>query len=537
MIIGNKLEKNITALVVSFLREDHLAYCLNTLRKQYPNIKIVVGDNGGYHDKKKKICKKYNAEYNKLPYDCGICVGRNRLIDKIDTKYVLVGDDDFYYDKDAKIVEMAKLLEKTDFDLVGGRVKIRGNVHNYQGYMKHEAGRLLYKKLELKDFKKENIRYKPCDITFNFFVAKKEALTDVKWDEKIKVAYEHSSFFIKFKEKGYKVAFTPDSVVGHKPKHIKMKPKRDKKYRKHRGRKTDKTRFFEKFRLHYAVDMNGNKAYRDRETDIDFLITTMLRPNCLERLLKSIAEYYPLAKITIADQGKKFNSQGYKNMWKLMFKKGMKIKPTAWNMPFDCGLSVARNKLVNETKKPYVLILEDDFIFTGDSDILKFKEIMETDPKIGVVGGKVIRGKQELHYEHKWERDGDKIKHIHDGNNWEYKKGIKCKETGSVLNFALMRREIFKDVKWNEDIKIAGEHSAFYIDLDKTDWKVYYTPEVSIKSKREEKENPQYRKLRKRDKFLKRLFKQYNFKKVVHTNGRVMEYDPEEDKIIKYRNK
>jgi len=525
-----------TAIVVSFYRWKYLEKYLESFRNQYPEQRIIVGDNGGKHKKKKKICKKYNAEYNKLPFDCGLCVARNRLVKKVKTKYTFIGDDDFYFDGRGNLKKMVELLEATDLDLIGGRIEEGGKIRNYQGYMEYDNRRLLYQRLELKNFKKEvGIKYKECDITFNSFIARTEMLKSVKWDENIKVAYEHSSFFLDIKKEGYKVAFTPDSVIVHKPNSVRLLPKEKKKYRKYRGRKQDKKRFFEKYNLRFAKDMGGRLDFFKRETidDIDFIIVTFLRKEALRKLLFSIARSYPFAKITIADQGRDFNTQEYKKLWSDLYDEGLQVKPTAYNLDFDCGLSKARNFLVKYTDRKYVLLLDDDLTFTEETDISKFKKILEKEKEAGIVGG-VVKEKngQEIHYEHRWKRDGKDLWHIPDGEKWKEIEGIRCKETGSVLNFALMRREMLDYVKWDEELKIGGEHTDFMLRVKETDWKIFYTPEVSVKTTREENSR-EYKNLRKRKKFLKRLLKKRGLKRIIYLNKRV--YELSDNKLKKYR--
>ena len=181
------------------------------------------------------------------------------------TEFVLVGDDDFMYSKEAEVDRMVKFLEShKEFDLIGGRIFERGQIRNYQGFMQKQGDLLRYHKLDLDqcvEDRKTGLHYQACDLTFNFFVARHDAIKDVRWDEKIKVAYEHSDWFLNAKEHHIRVAFTSDAVVIHKPK---LQKQVDDEYFKFRNRKSDREYFFKKHKITKAIDMN------DRSDEIKF---------------------------------------------------------------------------------------------------------------------------------------------------------------------------------------------------------------------------------------------------------------------------
>jgi len=255
---------------------------------------------------------------------------------------------------------------------------------------------------------------------------------------------------------------------------------------------------------------------------IDFLATTIMRPKCVRRLLTSINKWYPEAKITVADQNKeKHDFYNEYNVNQVL------------NLDYDVGLSKARNRMVEETSEPYVLIMDDDFIFDKKAQIEKFLKIMKSDPKIGVVGGVTGKDNNTWEFTHRWEIKDNTIYQVDDNDNWEQIKGIKCKKTGSVINFALIRREIFKDVKWDERFKISGEHSDFYLQLKETDWKVYFTPEVKCQTRREK--SGEYGRMRKRKQFFKKFLEKYNVKRMINTSGLVKEWDYERGALKTYR--
>lgn len=509
------------------------------MRTMYPDIKIRVGENGHYSQEMADFCKEHNADYIDLPFDSGVCVARNRLVEGVDTEFVMVGDDDFYYIKDKNsnpmVREMIEFLEVMgDFDLIGGRIFEAGSLRNYQGHFEMGDGFLRYHKLPMEVFDRAiipsgELKYKIADLTFNYFVARTEKVKQVPWDEKIKVAYEHSSWFLDFKDAGNKVAFSPEPIVIHKPIINERYPE----YIKYRIRRNDKKRFFDKHNLRFIQGMKGHIDFpysKEQIDKVDFLITTFKRPEQLEKLLFSIAEFYPSAKITVADQNERFDTVYYKDLWKRLMEDGLIYKPLAYGLDYDIGLSYCRNYLFKKTERPYKLIIDDDFIFTKQTSIEKFVDILDEDKKIGIVGGAMSQNDRIVNFEFNIEKDGEMLKHIEDGDHWKEIAGIKAKETGCVLNFALIRKEVADKVKWDSELKIT-EHTDFYLKMQKTNWKIVYTPEVVANHLPHRPKD--YSEFRLRDEFLIKMMKKHGLKKIQYLTGHT--YELSGGAIIQYK--
>lgn len=547
----------VTAIVISFLRPAYTIACIKSLKENYPDIKIVVGENADRNEELANVCEEVGAKYVQLPYDSGICVARNTLIKDIETEYVLVGDDDFFYTKEAGVDEMKKVLDSDGtIDLVGGRVRQNGEVKNYQGHIVKRKNHFQtyaiipeeeeYRVTQINPEGDQTIRYCQADLTFNYFVARTEKVKAVPWDEEIKVAYEHFSWFWDFKEAGGRVAFTPDAIVIHKPEHIAKEvygTEEHKTYMAYRNRKSDKERFYGKYNLDYTISMNGQKNYAPnyvaevRKNDVkyvDFCITTFKRPQAVERLLRSIAEYYPQANVYVADQNEKLDREFYKKLRNDLYAEGMAKRVSIEHLPYDCGLSFARNHLVKTTPNKYKLILDDDFVFTKETDIGKMVRLLDANPRAAIVGGLVKQNGHEIHFEFVPQIQGDTIVHAHDGNKWKEQDGIKYKPTGCVLNFALMRKDLFNIMGWDPGQKVT-EHLDFYLEMKNNAYKILYTPDVIVEHPPIEGEQ-EYKELRTRDEFIKRLLKKYKVRRIKYQNGQVVELD-EDGSIRRYREK
>lgn len=525
-----------TAIIKTFLRDDYFFECYTSLKRTYPEIKVLVADSGEDSPEKSKFIADNDIEYYKLPFDSGICVGRNFLMEKVKTPYVLIGDDDFQYSDTAKVDEMIKFLDKhPQYDLIGGRIIEGGVLRNYQGFFRKEGKTMIYDKLDITSGVKNDggLSFKECDLTFNFFVARSETIRATKWDERIKVRYEHSTFFIDYKANGFKVVFSPEPIVVHKP-NIKIR-NNHKNYPYYRGRANDKKIFFTRFGIEKAIDMNGRLDTFDDNTyaDVAFLINTFERRNCLERLLFSIAKYYPSANILIADDGNSFDVPYYTDLWQRLFKAGLTKKPTAFNIPFDSGISYKRNFLCKNAKEyKYFLFLDDDFEFTEKTDIEKFKKILEFDYSIGIVGGLVLDdGTQERHFEHNYSLKGDKIYFNKDNSLETQIEDFYYTQPDCVLNFFLARSEVFNSIQWDREIKIQGEHTDFFWRLKNLKkWGVAYCPAVAIDDYHET--NEVYESFRKRDDFLIKMMKKNGFRKMIYLDG--FTYELKDNGLLKH---
>jgi GT2 family glycosyltransferase len=541
--------KNVTAILISFLRPAYTIACIESLKKTYPDINIIVGENGNAEPELIKTCEKYGIKYLPLPYDSGVCVGRNELVKHVETEYILVGDDDFYYDAGAMIENMVEFLDTTEFDLIGGRVIQDGIVRNYQGYIEKNHNHFKSTAIDPETATYETqagIRYCPADLTFNFFVARTKKVKQVPWDEEIKVAYEHFSWFYDFKVFGGKVAFTPDALVIHKPAHVRAEVNTSESHNQYmafRNRKEDRERFFGKYGLAYTIGMNGVKTYNPnhivekRKNDtkfVDFCITTFKRPEAVKRLLYSIAEHYPMANIYVADQNEKFDREFYKKLRNDLFDIGLQKRPSIEHLEYDCGLSRARNHLVNTTPNKYKLILDDDFEFTKETNIGKMVRLMEAFPKLGIVGGRVQQLGHDLHFEFTPEIMDKTIHHVTERKLWKEFEGIKYRKTGCVLNFALMRKDLFNYIGWDPDLKVT-EHIDFYLRMKMVPYMIFYTPDVLVDHPPAQK-TAEYKEMRKRDQFIKMMFKKHGVNSTKYENGQVTELQ-EDGSIKRYKEK
>lgn len=239
---------DILVSVKTFLRDDQLFRCVDSLLKTYPDLKVVICDDGHQNETKKRYYKSLTDAGHKvliLSFNSGMTKGRNHIVKNSESKYLLYVDDDFIFSESVNIEALIDVLEnEKKVGMVAGRVRNNGIVDDYQGFLEIKEESLIQKPLKMSDWLQtsKGTRYKFCDIAFNFYLIRREVFQNVEYDENVKIGCAHSDFFMTVKKSGWKIAFTPDSVIDHEHDFLK---KKNSEYEKHR-RVMDGYRYFAK---------------------------------------------------------------------------------------------------------------------------------------------------------------------------------------------------------------------------------------------------------------------------------------------------
>src|SRR5579859_4941302 len=131
--------KDITIVIPTFHRRGYLRTCLDGISNYLPECPVRIAQDDGWD------CTLEGSDYEtyywaKLPYDSGLTAKRNAAVKLVETKYTLIGSDDFDFSPwEARkgITEMAMVLEKNpDIDIVAGRV----NSRPYEGFLEYVPG-------------------------------------------------------------------------------------------------------------------------------------------------------------------------------------------------------------------------------------------------------------------------------------------------------------------------------------------------------------------------------------------------------------
>ena len=202
--MSDDVSAKVTAIIKTFERPHCLDALIKSIKKYYPAMHIIVADDSRHPTVRDDV------EYHVLPVDSGISKGRNFLVRRVKTPYLLLLDDDFRFIRETKIEKLLDVLEHSDLDIVGGRYLEDKGARNSQATFKLEKGVLHYKTAS----RGKKYGLKLYDIVNNFFLARTKKLRKYKWDDRMKTGGQHLDFFLNHKGK-LKVAMHPEVFVYH----------------------------------------------------------------------------------------------------------------------------------------------------------------------------------------------------------------------------------------------------------------------------------------------------------------------------------
>ena len=180
------LAQQLTALVKTFERPRVLRRLVRSMKRLYPDLPVVLVDDS------REATSIPGAQTVAMPYDSGISAGRNEGLRHVETPYVLVLDDDFVFYRHTDLGWALALMDRYPaIDIMGGRVidlplmrarrLTEGDVFPTDRPPRMPLGSLL-----------GGLRV--VDRVPNFYVARRDRLELVPWDERLKLA-EHTDFF------------------------------------------------------------------------------------------------------------------------------------------------------------------------------------------------------------------------------------------------------------------------------------------------------------------------------------------------------
>jgi glycosyltransferase involved in cell wall biosynthesis len=213
------LERDVTVLVKTFERPDSLSRLLTSIRRFYPRIPVLVVDDSAepLDPVADGVTRYLHQPHNSL----GLAGGRNFGLRHVETKYVVVCDDDMVFGRKTDLRKMLRVLETTRFDIVSCRWldhdpwrSIRLGHKRFEGAVEIVDGDLVRRLGVVR----EQVDGLPAfDVVANFFVARVDRLGTDPWNARLNFM-EHAEFFIAMKERGLLCTSLPDVVVYHHPK-------------------------------------------------------------------------------------------------------------------------------------------------------------------------------------------------------------------------------------------------------------------------------------------------------------------------------
>lgn len=193
-------------------------------------------------------------------------------------------------------------------------------------------------------------------------------------------------------------------------------------------------------RIHAAHAAKRGAPLEGRLTAV---IKTFERPRILRRLIASIRRYDPdLHLIVVDDSREPVTLEGV----------------TLIRLPYDSGVSAGRNAGLAAVETPYVLILDDDFVFSRRTRLDLALQTIERFDQVDILGGDVI----QLPFYRRWDPSRAAI----------YPTPVKATcPLGSLIgtlpvcdkvpNFYIARTDALRRVAWDPRIKRL-DHADFF---------------------------------------------------------------------------
>ncbi|XP_030649686.1 beta-1,4 N-acetylgalactosaminyltransferase 2-like, partial [Chanos chanos] len=191
---GTDINTQVTVATKTFLRYKELNVLIESIRKYYKDIKIIIADDSLNPER----VNGSNIERYIMPPAQGWFAGRNLAVSQVTTKYFLWVDDDFQFNSETKIESFVEIMEAVpELDIVGGAV------NNNQFYFKlvYESGDMEEGGCLSRVFNTTHQAlpsYPHCSLVdgvVNFYLARTDSVRRVGFDPVLnRVA--HSEFFM-----------------------------------------------------------------------------------------------------------------------------------------------------------------------------------------------------------------------------------------------------------------------------------------------------------------------------------------------------
>jgi glycosyltransferase involved in cell wall biosynthesis len=213
---------DITVGVKTFLRTPKLRMCLESLTR-HAWCEVIVADDGPIDEEREELYKEFSGRLPlvvvRLPFDTGLSAGRNQIVRRCSTDYLLVLDDDQTVPDN--IGALADVLDECP-DLGGiSCVWLEKSGRKCTACNVRVEGRRIMK--EAPDdtevlSTRDGLRYALFDFVPNSTLFRMTCLADQAWDPFYKIGKEHLDFFLMHQRLGrWKFAVSLDVVIGHHP--------------------------------------------------------------------------------------------------------------------------------------------------------------------------------------------------------------------------------------------------------------------------------------------------------------------------------
>lgn len=204
--------------IKSFLRFEKLKVALTGIQNCLPECRVIVADDSGRTGLLATLptdASQYTVVTTS--FDCGFGHKSNQIADRTDTKYLLIGSDDFDFNSPlvrSGVEHLVDVLDQNDgIDIASGRV----NARPYEFNLLDEGDQVTELPITVNHADiKRGLMY--CGLTVNFFLMRTNVYPAVHWDDDVKIGGgEHGAFFLDCKRAGIVTVYVLDVNIQTQP--------------------------------------------------------------------------------------------------------------------------------------------------------------------------------------------------------------------------------------------------------------------------------------------------------------------------------
>ena len=203
-----------TVLIKTFERPRCLQTSINSIRERWPEARILVADDS------RRPQKRHDVTVLAMGFDAGLAAGRNLLVERAQTPYVLLCDDDTIFTDETDAERLRAELDRTGLDVLAVTVhqtRFAGVLSLEDRVLRHRRGN-----------RGQDGPVRICDVVDNCFLARTEALRRVPWDGRLKVG-EHLDWSLRAWQAGLRIGWLEGATAINRPI-------RDRHYSRYRNR-------------------------------------------------------------------------------------------------------------------------------------------------------------------------------------------------------------------------------------------------------------------------------------------------------------
>lgn len=273
--------------------------------------------------------------------------------------------------------------------------------------------------------------------------------------------------------------------------------------------------------------------------NVSIIIGTLDREQALLACLKSIRKFYPTIQVLVVDDGNMDLQRIQEKKKRLVSEFQVKY----YKLANDAGAGKKRNMGMKLAKTKYVVVIDDDFIFTGNTNLSAMQAILDRRPDITIVGGQVLDknghhgtrgsmlargailnedGSIKFRYFHRIKLPKPVLDAVLMGSH-----EVMFYPCDFVRTFMMIRED--HRIQWDPDLKTNPDHIDFFLKImERGHFKVVYCPQVSLKHKHPAP-SAEYTQMRDRKDFWKVFYLKTGFRfGIFYPHGKVLIRDYKE---------